>query len=288
MVVQGICISPREILTPALHPRADLRVVVSYHDGRLEEAKILGTDPLSNLALIEVPADSPAFIALRAAAVAASQTLRIVGYQGRCDGKPRLVSGRVGSEHVALLLQDFYGVTGKGCFPLGSAFSIGTFEGQPNPGSACVDDEGHLVGFVIGGMPTRVVADPDQENRLRPFELRFALPAARVERIVGDLRRHHRVIRACFGLDLEPADPALLAQFELPKSACAVKDMLPHGARAGFLVHDVLLTADGHAYRDMYELREVLSEKPPGKPVTFEVLRRGERKALEATPVELE
>jgi serine protease Do len=285
LVVTGVCISGREILTPALHPRADLRVVVKYNDGRAVEAKVKGTDPLSNLALIEVPEDSPAFVPIHEGTVAVGDEIGIAGCAVRCsEGKSTFLRGRVKTEHVAIGIQDMYGVTGTGCIVLGSAFAVGTIEGRPNVGAACVDGEGRLVGFVVGGLPPRPVEDPDRAGQVRQLELRFALPSAKIARIVDALRRDGRVVRADFGIDLRPVEEALIAQFELPPSACAVAGLSARPTADGFLAHDVIVSVDGKSYRDAWELAEALTEKTPGVPVSFEILRRGRRVPLTATP----
>jgi serine protease Do len=285
LVVTGVCISEREILTPALHPRADLRIVVKYRDGRSLEAKLKGTDPLSNLALIEVPEDSPAFVPIHAADVAVDDAIGIAGCAVRCrEGKSQFLHGRVKSGHVAIGIQDMYGVTGTGCIVLGSVFAVGTIEGRPNVGAACVDGEGRLVGFVVGGLPPRLVPDADVPGQLRQLELRFALPSARIARIVDALRRDGRVQRADFGIELRPVEEAVIAQFDLPPSACAVAGLLSRPTPDGLLANDVIVTVDGKSYRDPWELAEALTEKTPGVPVTFEILRRGRRVPLTATP----
>lgn len=285
MVVTGVCISETEILTPALHPRADLHVVVKYHDGRIEEATVKGTDPLSNLALIEVPRASPAFVPLHVASVATDESIGIAGCPLQCrEGKSTFLRGRVQSDHKAIGIHDMYGVTTSGCIVLGSVFAIGTLDGRPNVGAACVDGEGRLVGLVVGGLPPRLVPDPDRPGQMRQLELRFALPSSRIARIVDELRRNGRVTRADFGIELRPVEDALVAQFDLPKSAAAVAGLRVRPQPDGFAVHDVILSVDGKSYRDAYELDEALTEKTPGKPVSFEILRRGRRMTLTATP----
>lgn len=285
MVVTGVCISEREILTPALHPRADLRVKVQYHDGRVEEATVKGTDPLSNLALIEVPSESPAYIPIHVVPVAANDSIGIASCPVRCrEGKPAFLRGSVRADHAAIGIQDLYGVTNTGYIVLGSVFAVGTLEGRPNVGAACVDGEGCLVGFVVGGMPPWPVADPDRPGRVRQLEMRFALPATRIARIVDELRRNGRVVRADFGVELKPVEEALIAQFQLPPSACAVAGLRSRPSPDGLAMQDVIVSVDGKSYHDTYELKEALTEKTPGEPVTFEILRRGQRVELTVTP----
>jgi len=289
LVVSGVCISEREILTPALHPRADLRVLVKYHDGRVEEARVIGTDPLSNLALIEVPVASPEFVRVHAAPVAVGESIGIAGCPVQCsEGKPAFLTGRVRADHVAIGIQDIYGVTGTRRIVLGTAFAVDTIEGRPNVGAACVDKEGRLVGLVVGGMPTWLRADPDHPGQVRRVEMRFAVPAARIARIVDALKRHGRVVRADFGIALDSAGEALIAQFDLPKSASAVAGLKGRPVAGGFAIHDVIASVDGQSYRDRFELEEALTEKAPGTPVSFDILRRGRRVTVTATPAERE
>ncbi len=287
MVVTGVCISAREILTPALHPRADLHVLVKYHDGRVEEARVRGTDPLSNLALIEVSADSPGFVTIHAARVAVGDGIGIAGCAVQChEGKPRFLTGRVRADHVAIGIEDIYGVNGTRCIVLGSAFAVDTIEGRPNVGAACVDKEGRLIGLIVGGLPPGREPDPDQPGRMRAVEMRFAVPARRIARIVEDLRKHGRVVRADFGIALQPVDEAVVAQFELPASAATVAGIRGRPLADGFALNDVIVGVDGETCRDAYELDEALADKPIGKPVTFDILRRGRRVSLTATPAE--
>jgi S1-C subfamily serine protease len=289
MVVTGVCISKREILTPALHPRADLRVVVRYYDGRIEEAKVKGTDPLSNLALLEIPSDAPAFVQIQGAAVQAGDALGIAGCSVHCrEGRAAFLRARVEDEHQPVGIQDIYGVTSTGCVVLGSTFSLVTLEGRPNVGASCIDREGNLVGFVVGGLPPQIYLDPDHPGQMRILETRYALPASRIARIVDELRQRGRVVRADFGVDLQQVEEALIAQFDLPRSACAVSGLRVRPTPEGFTTNDVIVTVDGKSYRDPWELGEALTEKTPGEPSTFEILRHGRRRTVVAVPFEHE
>jgi len=289
LVVSGVAISEKEILTVALHPRADLRILVTYHDGRQVEAQLVGTDPLSNLALISVAQPHADHLALGGEAVARGDTLRMVGYEveGR-EAHPVAVAGSVNRAQIPVPIRDLYGVTRCGSIVLGSSFAVATTEGQPNVGSACVDEEGRLVGLVVAGMPTRLVPDPDRAGQWTRVEVRFAVPAARLGRVVRDLRAYGRVIRSQFGIQFRAVDEALRSHFDLPASAASLTYVQPEGpaARAGLQQHDILLTMDGQEYRDAHELGEAMSEKPPETPVRFDVLRAGARVSLTAIPAE--
>ncbi|MHC4550847.1 MAG: S1C family serine protease [Planctomycetota bacterium] len=277
LIVSGIAISPKgEILTPALHPRADLQLTVTFHDGAQRKAEIVGTDPLSNLALIQVAGETKEYLRLSEAPPERDAAVEVVGYEAH-RGRPVAVPGRVGLEAMPVKIQDLYGITAEGTIHLASVFLVATRARGPNVGSACVDGQGRLCGVLVGDMPQQRV------------QVHAALPAARVERIVRDLRRHGRVIRADFGLKVAPLTSAVRAQFELQACACSVRRLQPRGpaAKAGLRTHDIVLSVDGETYRDPYALGEALWDKEPGRPATFQLLRAGRKLEVAVTPVEL-
>jgi S1-C subfamily serine protease len=274
LVVPGIAISANgEILTPALHPRADLRLTVTFHDGERTEAKIVGTDPLSNLALIQAPVQNRAYLPLSDVAPRKDDVIGIVGH----DARRRLlaVRGVVGSR-FPVNIRDLYGVTRERKIPLASAFAVKPRDGRPAMGSACIDERGRLVGVLVGDLP--------QDN------IHAALPATRIARIVKDLRQHHRVIRADFGCGFAQVSQAVQEQLQLPASACAVAWLhrLGPAAKAGLQRHDIVTRLEGRTYADPYLLGEAMSDVAPGKPVALEVLRAGRKLTVKITPVPLE
>jgi len=94
------------------------------------------------------------------------------------------------------------------------------------------------------------------------------------------------VTRADFGIDLRPVEDAVIAQFDLPPSACAVVGLHSRPTSEGFAANDVIVTVDGKSYRDPWELAEAMTDKTPGTRVRFEILRHGKRVPLIATPAE--
>ncbi|MHC4134560.1 MAG: S1C family serine protease [Planctomycetota bacterium] len=275
LVVSGIAISANgEILTPALHPRADLRLTVTFHDGERTEAKIIGTDPLSNLALIQVPVKSKAYLPLSEVAPRKDDVVGVVGHDAR--RQPVAVRGVVGLDHFPVNIRDLYGVTPERKIPLASAFAVKPVAGRPDMGSACIDEGGRLVGVLVGDMPR--------------INLHAALPATRIARIVKDLRQHHRVIRADFGCKFVQVSAAVQEQFQLPACACTVAWVHPRGAaaKAGLKQHDIVMRLDGRTYPDPPLLGEAMSDLPPGKPVALEILRGGSKRTVQVTPVPLE
>jgi len=287
-VASGVVVSPDgEIITAALHPRADLKVTVTFHDGRKQDAMLVGTDPLSNLALLQVAGGVEDFVVLEELGAAQGEDVFVAGCARECD-KPLSMPGRVGLQELSVEMDDTYGVAGGYRIPVGSAFAVITRPTQACAGSVCVDGEGRLLGVLLGSTPPRLVPDPKRPGQLAAVQIQFATPTARVLRIVDDLRAHGFVVRANFGFEFAAVGADLRAHFELPASACAVTSVDPGSpaARAGLQKHDIVLTLDGRNYRDAYAFQEALADKEPGKPVELRILRRGEEQTLTATPTE--
>lgn len=274
LVVSGITISADgEILTPALHPRADLRLTVTFHDGEQSEAKIVGTDPLSNLALIRVPVKNKAYLPLSEAPPRKDAVVGIVGHDGL--RQPVTVSGVVRWERWSVHIRDDYGVTRQRKILLASAFAVKPDSGRPDMGSACIDEAGRLIGVLVGDLPR--------------VNIHAALPAARIARIVSDLRKHRRVIRSDFGCGFVQVSAVVSDQLQLPACACAVEWLHPRGpaAKAGLKRHDIVTRLDGRTYPDPHLMGEAMSDVTPGKPVTLEILRGGNKRTVQVTPVPL-
>ncbi len=279
MLLSGVVVSgDGEILTTALHPRADLRVRVTRHDGSSEEATLIGNDPLGNVALIRIAVATPDFLRLDEAPAEAAARVVLRGHRRIED---RHESGTVVETRVPVGMADRYGINNDRSYCIGSALLVASPTGGFNPGSACIDMDGRLRGLVIGCVPRAAPAGGG--------ELTFVLPSSRLARFVREIKLHGRVLRAHFGLHLVPAGEAVRAHLpELPVCACAVVDVDREGpaGRAGVRRGDIVVGIDGKDYRDPCELGETLTDRPPQVPVTLNLLRARTPLALVVTPAE--
>lgn len=289
-IVTGFAVSPDgEIVTPALHPRATLRILVTFHDGRVAEATVVGTDPRTNIALVRVPTRTHDYLELNEEAPETNRPIDICGHCPRAKKtEPARLPGYIAREQVSVNLQDMYGVTRQRTIRMGSVFAVFTSGGTLYPGSPCLDTAGRVLGLLIGGMPALQVPDQERPGQTATVHPHFIVPAQRIARVVNQLREHGRCIRAHYGVKIVPVPPALRAHFDLPKSASTVVRVDPHSpaSAAGLHPNDVILKFDGKNYADTNQLGEAMSDHPPGQPVAFEVLRNGHRKTLQAVPTD--
>ena len=80
LLVSGVAIAPHEVVTPALHPTARLRVMVTFHDGSKHRASVIGTDPRTNLALVRTEVAVPHYLEPQVRKVESRQGVELVGH----------------------------------------------------------------------------------------------------------------------------------------------------------------------------------------------------------------
>ena len=289
LVTSGVVISSKgEILTTALHPRAQLRIDVTFFDGSHTQASLVGTDPRSNLALIRIAAPVAYHLDLAVAQPSEGTNVQIVGDGTALEGITQM--GAVAARNVTVFIPDIYGVGRRPMLPLASVFAVPVRVGDARPGSPCIDGDGRMLGLLIGrSAPFRRVWPDAQGRKLAlEYEYCFALPTARVQRVLKDLRGpQKRVVRSRWGVQLMRVPAAVRAHFELPASAASVigvQDAGPAG-RGGVQLHDVLFSVNGETYKGFYQLAEALSDCRPRTPAKLGVLRKGKRVELTVTPV---
>jgi len=284
--VCGVVVSPDgEIVTMALHPAAPLQIVVTFADGASNEAKLVGTDPRSNLALLRVDRKTPHHLVLAREGPREMQAVEVVGHGAAPD---LAAKGTVACAKSAISLLDLYGVSGGNPIAIGGVFCAATSLSRMVAGSACVDEKGDLLGLVFDTTPPRIreVTGEDGKKQLEPYEVSFCASAPRIARILDALRAKGFVERSWFGLEIAPASEAMREQFDLPPCALAVAEVEPEGpaAAAGLERHDVLLGVEGASPADAQEFCEILSERAPGAPATLRILRKGRPLTVEVTP----
>jgi serine protease Do len=264
----GVIVSPDGYILTANHvvEGAD-KVKVALASGEKEfDAKVIGTDPATDTAVLKVDAKN-----LPAITIADSDKLE-VGDVVLAIGNPFGVGQTVTMGIVSAL--------GRGGFGINNYESFIQTDAAINPGNsggALVDAEGRLV-----GINTWII------SRTGGFQgLGFAVPINMARYVMERLITDGKVTRGYLGLLLQPEMTLELAkQFNLPNMNGAlvttVEPDSPAG-KAGFKEGDFVTEFNGQKVKDMMRLRLLVSQTAPGSKVTVGILRDGKDKTLTAT-----
>ena len=240
------------------------KITVTLSNGRQLAAKVIGSDPESDVAVIQIPGGN-----LTALPLADSQRLR-VGDFVVAVGNPFGLGQTVTSGIVSALGRTGLGIQGYEDFIQTDA-SIN----PGNSGGALVNLRGELV-----GINTAIIA-PGGGN----VGIGFAIPSNMVARLMNQIVAHGAVRRGQLGVSVQDLTPDLAQAFNIPANQGAViAQVSPRSAaaRAGLKEGDVVLRINDRTIRDGGSLRNVIGLLEVGEAVRLDILRNGQPLTLNA------
>ncbi len=241
------------------------KIMVTLTDGRQLNAKLVGTDPEADVALIQVPADH-----LAALPIADSSQLR-VGDFVVAIGNPFGLGQTVTSGIVSALGRSGLGIEGYEDFIQTDA-SIN----PGNSGGALVNLRGELV-----GMNTAILA-PNGGN----VGIGFAIPTNMVMTIKESLLKHGEVQRGLLGVVTQDLTPELVSAFNLENKHGAVVSRIESNspaARAGLEPGDIIVAANGKPVKNSHDIRNIVGLLQIGDNVTLDYYHGNDKKETVAT-----
>ena len=241
-----------------------VEVVVTLRDGRTLDAQLVGSDPETDVAVIQVPAEN-----LTAIPVADSDQLR-VGDFVVAIGNPFGLGQTVTSGIVSALGRSGLGIEGYEDFIQTDA-SIN----PGNSGGALVNLRGELIGI------NTAILSKSGGN----VGIGFAIPTNMARQVLEQLVEHGRVERGRLGVAAQDLTPDLAAAFGIDEHGGAVVAQVGTDSpaeRAGLRVGDVIVAVDGRPIRDAAGVRNAVGLVRVGSQVEMEVLRNGQRLKLNA------
>lgn len=238
---------------------------VTLRDGRELQAELLGSDPETDIAVLEIPAQG-----LTAIPMANSNRLR-VGDFVVAIGNPFGLNQTVTSGIVSALGRSGLGIEGYENFIQTDA-SIN----PGNSGGPLVNLRGELV-----GINTAILA-PSGGN----VGIGFAIPTSMVAAIRRQIVEHGGVYRGSFGVTLQDLTPDLARALDLPAgSQGAVVSEVKSGsaaAQAGLQAGDLIVGVNQQAVRSATDLRTQLALLRVGERLGLEIMRDGRSRRLSA------
>ncbi|MEE9397845.1 MAG: DegQ family serine endoprotease [Methylococcales bacterium] len=240
-------------------------ILVTLRDGRQLNATVVGTDPESDVAVIQIPSENLTEIPL-----ANSDALR-VGDFVVAIGNPFGLGQTVTSGIVSALGRSGLGIEGYEDFIQTDA-SIN----PGNSGGALVNLRGELI-----GINTAILA-PSGGN----VGIGFAIPTNMAMKIMASLVEHGEVRRGLLGISVQDLTPQLVQAFDLDKKRGAVISRVQDGSpaeRADLQPGDIIVAINGRAVKNSASIRNHVGLLNVGDKINLEIIRGGETMAKTAT-----
>jgi S1-C subfamily serine protease len=269
----GVVITPDGFTLTSAHvvARTEGRGRASFVDGRELEFEVVGSDPLSDLAVLRVDARD-----LAPAELGDAERLR-VGQLVVAIGNPHGFTGSVTAGVVSALGRSLPTRSGANVRVVDNVIQTDAALNPGNSGGALADGCGRVVGI---------------NTAVAGVGLGLAVPInAATRRIIGALMSEGRFRRAYLGIAGGPRPlPPKLARELGRKSGIEVVEVVEGGpaAQAGLRPEDLIVELDGSPIEGMDELQRVVVSELIGRAVRAKVVREGREHELELVPAELD
>ncbi len=240
-------------------------IEVALRDGRHASAKLVGSDPDTDLALLRIELPR-----LPVAVLGDSRRLR-VGDVVLAIGNPFGVG-----QTVTLGIVSAVGRRGLGINTFEDFIQTDAAINPGNSGGALVDASGRVVG-INSAIFSRSGGS---------LGIGFAIPTHIARTVAKELIAHGRVVRGWLGVQIQDLDPRLAESFGLRVAQGVVVAAVLRGGpadRAGLRPGDVILRIDGRPVRDAREALDRIAARRPGERIVLEGLRDGAPARWEAT-----
>lgn len=241
------------------------KISVTLHDGRELAAELLGADPETDIALLQIPAED-----LEAVRISDSDLLR-VGDFVVAIGNPFGLRQTVTSGIVSALGRSGLGIEGYEDFIQTDA-SIN----PGNSGGPLVNLRGELV-----GINTAILA-PGSGS----IGIGFAIPVNMAEAIKRQIIEYGSVYRGTFGISVQDINRDLANALDLPSGSSGAVvsgvDADSAGARAGLRAGDLIIGINGRRITSASDLTTQMALLRVGEMLRVGILRGGNQMTLDA------
>jgi serine protease DegQ len=263
----GVVVSPEGYILTNFHviDGAD-EIEVAHNDGRKYKARVVGSDPESDLAVLRIPADHK----LPVITFGSSDSLR-VGDVVLAIGNPFGVGQTVTSGIVSALGRSHLGInTFENFIQTDAAINPG------NSGGALVDGNGHLI-----GINTAIYSQSGGS-----MGIGFAIPVSLAKSIMEQIVKTGGVTRGWVGIEVQELTPDLAESFKLSGTDGALIAGVMRGSpadKAGIKPGDVLIQVGDKKVKDAQTMLDLIAALQPGSAARFLVKREGRDVALNIT-----
>jgi serine protease Do len=239
-------------------------VQVTMDDGSVYDAKVVGSDPKTDLALIKVDA-SKSFPFVKFA----DRDPR-VGDWVVAVGNPFGLGGTVTAGIVSARGRDI------GSGPYDDYIQIDAPINKGNSGGPAFNMDGEVIGV------NTAIFSPSGGS----VGIGFDIPATTAKMVVAQLKEHGRMDRAWLGVQIQPVTAEIADSLGMKKAEGAIvaqPQADSPASNAGIVAGDVITEIDGASIKDSRELARKVGMMAPGTKIKVTLARKGEIKTLTLT-----
>ncbi|MDQ3185079.1 MAG: Do family serine endopeptidase [Pseudomonadota bacterium] len=259
----GVIVSPEGYILTNHHVIAAAdEIEIALADGRKAKARVIGSDPETDLAVVRVDMD-----ALPTMTFGHSDDA-MVGDIVLAIGNPFGVGQTVTMGIISALGRTHMGInTFENFIQTDAAINPG------NSGGALVDTSGNLI-----GINTAIVSRTGGS-----LGIGFAITASVAKQVMEQIIQTGSVTRGWIGVEVQDLTPELAESFKRPNTNGAlIAGVLKGGPadQAGVKPGDILVAVDGKTVTDSSVMLDLIAALPPGKTATILVIRNQTEKPV--------
>jgi serine protease Do len=224
-------------------------------------ARIIGTDPRTDLALLKIEAKNVSFIGLGDSnKVEVGEWVLAIG--NPLDQDLTVTAGIISAKGRQLGVADY-----EDFLQTDAAINRG------NSGGPLIDMDGKVIGI------NSIILAPGGGN----IGIGFAIPSSIAEKVVRDLKSKGRVVRGYLGISIQALSESEAKDFDLPAAAgilvIKVEEDSP-AAKAGLKKYDYIIAVNGKSVKNSTQLSMTIAELNPGETVTLTIYRGKQKKDI--------
>jgi Do/DeqQ family serine protease len=258
----GVIVSPNGYILTNYHvvEGAD-QIEIALSDGRTLNARLVGSDPESDLAVLQVSAQAGKELSLPAITLGRMDDID-VGDVTLAIGNPFGVGQTVTMGIISALGRSHLGInTFENFIQTDAAINPG------NSGGALVDGQGNLI-----GINTAIYSRSGGS-----LGIGFAIPISIARGVMEQIIQTGSVTRGWIGVEAQEITIDLAESFGLPDTSGALIAGVQRGSPAdagGIRPGDILLAVDGRPVKDPQSMLDLIASQQPGETVTFTLRRQ--------------
>ncbi|HEY0724355.1 MAG TPA: Do family serine endopeptidase [Pyrinomonadaceae bacterium] len=242
-------------------------VQVTTDDGKIHNAKVIGTDPRTDLALIKVEDGPFPYVKL-------SDKSPRIGDWVLAVGNPFGLGGTVTAGIVSARGRDI------GASAYDDFIQIDAPVNKGNSGGPTFDTDGNVIGV------NTAIFSPSGGS----VGIAFAIPADTVSGVVSQLKEHGSVTRGWIGVQIQPVTQDIADSLGLKKAEGALvaePQANSPAQKAGIEAGDIVTAVDGKEIKDARDLAKRIGALAPKTSVKLTVMHKGSEKTVNLTLGEL-